>query len=176
MKYSIFYLIKGPAEKYQQKLVKEVGPMFGENYMVENSLPAHITLHSPFELKSIKHLEELLNNFSKKHNKSKIKIEGFGNFKRFVAFLKTQFSKEGMKLQKELARELEKINIPSHKFDKKFKPHATISYGNTPETFSKIWDYLKKLENPKFEVEFDNLTIMKKSRNKWIIHKKFELK
>ena len=63
MKYSIFYLIKGKAGKHQQKLVKEVGPKFGENYMIENPLHSHIALKSPFEIKDIKPLEKLLKEF-----------------------------------------------------------------------------------------------------------------
>ena len=176
MKYSIFYVIKGPARKYQQKLVKKVGPMFGENYMIENPLPAHITLHSPFELKDVKSLEKVIDHISKKHNKSRIKFDGFGNINKFVIFLKPYFSKGGLVLQKELIKELENINIYSHVFDKKFKPHSTISYSNSPETFNKIWTYLNKLEKPIFDLELDNITIMKKSKNRWVIHKEFKLK
>lgn len=175
MKYSIFYLIRGEAGKYNQKLVKKVGPMFGENYMVENPLPAHVVLKYPFETNNIKIVEDLLKEFVKDKKPSKISIEGFGNFRRFVAFMKTKFSPEARKIQKQLIKALEKIGIEPQEFDKKFKPHATIAYGNKKETFDGIWDYLKTLRKPRFNMVLDNIAIMKKGKP-WKVYREFKIK
>lgn len=177
MRYALVYLIRGKAEKYHQKLVKEVGPKFGEKYMMENPLPSHITLKSPFELDNSIELENMLNVFSKKHKSVKIKINSFGNFRRFVAFLKISLPKQVFKIQKDLLREVKKVDgVTLHEFDIQWKPHATISYGNTKNSFDKIWSYIQKLEKPNFESVFDNITILKKPKKLWKIHKIYKLK
>lgn len=177
MKYVLVYLIRGKAERYHQKLVKEVGPKFGERYMIENPLPSHITLKSPFELDNSKELETLLKMFSNKHKSVKIKIDSFGNFRRFVAFLKISLPKQVIKIQKELLREVKKVEgINLHEFDLKWKPHATISYGNTKDSFDKIWSYIQTLEKPNFELEFDNITILRKPKKLWKVYKIYKLK
>lgn len=177
MKYSIFYIMKGKAGRYNKKLVKEVGPKFGENYMIENPLPPHITLKYPFGTKNIKKVEGVLSDFVKKYKPSKIKMIGFGHFQRFVIFLKFELSKSAIKTQRELIKELGKIkNVRIQEHDKKWHPHATISYGNTKKSFNEIWNYLKKLNKPKFELMFDNITIMKKSGKCWKVYRRFKLK
>jgi len=177
MRYVIVLLIKGEAGEYHNNLVKTVGPKFQENYLVENPRPSHITLKSPFELKDSEELEKTLKKFVETHKKSEFKINGFDNFRKFVAFLKCEFSPECRKIQKELVNILEKnLNLTPDRFDAEFTPHITISYGNTPETFEKIWSHLKKLLSPEFNLEFDNITILKKPHNLWEVHKEFELK
>lgn len=175
MKYAVVYLIRGKAGKYQQKLVRDIGPKFGENYMIENPLPAHVTLKSPFETKSSKKLESVLEEFSEKYHSSDIKIRGFGNFNKFVAYMNVKFSKSAFKLQKDLIKKISKLGIPANEYDKKHKPHATIAYGNTKESFDKIWNYLKTLTKPKFDLKFDNITILKKEKY-WKIYKVYEIK
>ena len=177
MKYSIFYLIKGKAEKYHQRLVKEVGPKFGERYMIENPLPSHITLKSPFETDNIKEIERLLKEFVKKHKKSKIEIRGFGNFDRHVAFLKIKPSKQAVQIQKELLKGIKKIDgVNVNEFDIKWHPHSTVAYGNTKESFNGIWKYLKTLAKAQFELNFDNITVMKKQGDRWKVHRGFKIR
>ena len=177
MEYVVVYLIRGKEEKYHQKLVKEVGPKFGETYMIENPLPSHITLKYSMNLNSPKELEKVLKLFAEKHKSSKIKIDGFGNFKKFVIFLKIKLSKSSIKLQKELLKEVKKIKgVKMHDFDVKWKPHATIAYGNTKKSFDNIWNYLKTLEKPNFELKFDNITILRKPIKFWKIYKTYRLR
>ncbi len=177
MRYSIFYLIGGETKKYQQNLVKEVGPKFGEKYVLESKLPAHITLKAPFDIEKINELEKILGAFVKNHKSSKINVVGFDNFNRFVAFLKFEFSKSALRIQKEMINELSKINgIEINEYDKKWHPHATISYGNNKKSFDGVWNYLSELDKPKFELMFDNITLMKKSGKYWNVHKRFKLK
>lgn len=177
MKYAIFYLLKGEAKKYRDKLVREVGPRFGERYVLDSKLPAHVTLKTPFITKDIIKIENLLREFSKKHKSQEIEITGFGNFNEFVTFLKFNFPEPAKKIQKELIKELtgiKEVNIKKH--DKIWHPHATISYGNTEKSFKNIWNYLGKLDKPYFKLKFDNLTIMKKQGKYWKIYREFKLK
>lgn len=178
MKYSIFYLLSGEAKKYNQKLINETAEISGERYIIEVSkLPPHVSLKSSFELKDSKELEKVLKDFTKKHKKAKIKVRGFSNFRRFVAFIKTDFSPEAKKIQKELVLTLKKeLKIESSEHDLKFKPHVTICYGNTKETFDILWNHLKKLKKPEFDLEFDSLALMKKSGTRYKLYKEFRLK
>ncbi len=176
MRLSVFYLIKGECNRYIQRLTREVGPKFGENYLVENPLPSHITLKSPFIVSSSKKIEKVIEEFVKRQKKSEIIIRGFGNFDRFVAFLKPTSIKPVLKIQKGLVNKLEEAGIKPHPFDKKFHPHSTIAYGNKKETFDKIWDYLQTLEKPEFKLSFDNISLMKKVGKRWKVYREFKLK
>jgi len=177
MKYVVVYLLRGKVQEYHEKLMKEVGPKFGEDYMIKNPIPAHITLKSPFYLKNVNVLERTLKSFVRKYKPSRIEIRDFGNFDRFVSFLKIKFSKESKTMHKRLLKELTKISgVELREFDINFKPHATIAYGNKKQTFDKIWEYLNKLNKPHFNLKFDNLTILKKPRKFWKIHKIFEIR
>ena len=177
MKYVLVYLIRGKAERYHQSLVRSVGPKFGENYMIENPLPSHITLKSPFKTRKIKDLEKTLYEFSKEHTATKMQIDGFGNFRKFVIFLRIKFSERSKQIQKDLLKAIKKIKgVEIHEFDKKHKPHATIGYGNNKKNFKEIWNYLMNLDKPKFNLKFDNITILKKPKKYWIIHKIYKLR
>jgi 2'-5' RNA ligase len=178
MKLDLVYLLKGKAGQYNKKLIKIVGPKFGENYMVENPLPPHITLKYPFEVSDIKKLDKLLKNFVSNRKAPSLELSGFGNFRRFVAFLKPKLSRSAINFQKELIKIIKKEGFSIHKHDTPFKPHATIAYGNTKETFDKIWNYIKILKTPKFYIKLDNITILKEQPNDkpWKIYKEFKIK
>tara|TARA_Y100000310_G_scaffold137432_1_gene136286 strand:+ start:6670 stop:7200 length:531 start_codon:yes stop_codon:yes gene_type:complete len=176
MKYVIVYLIKGKAEKYHQALVKNVGPRFGEMHLIDNPLPSHVTLKAPFSSDNIEGLENVLKGFVERQKLCKVKINGFGEFDRHVAFMKTKFSEGAKDIQKELIKELEQMGIKPHEFDRKHHAHATIAYGNTKKSFDDIWDYLKTKEKPEFDLGFDNITILRKPRKYWEIYKEFRIK
>ena len=175
MKYAIVYLIRGKAEKYHQKLVREVGPKFGENYLLENPLPSHVTLKSPFRTNKIKKIELLIRAFVKKQHQYGILMGNFGNFRKFVIFSKTKFSRPARKIQKNLIKELKKLKgLKFQRYDLHFKPHATIAYGNTKINFNLIWNYLKKKNKQKFNLKFDNISIIRKPKY-WEIYKIYKI-
>jgi 2'-5' RNA ligase len=178
MKVDLVYVIKGRPGQYIQNLVKTVGPKFGENYMVENPLPPHITLKYAFNVQDVKKLEKLLEDFVSKRKAYELELKGFGNFRRFVAFLKPELSNSARNLRRDLLAVLKKEGFSAHKYDLPFKPHATIAYGNTKETFDKIWDYLKTLKTPYFRLKLDNITILREENDDspWKIHKEIKIK
>jgi 2'-5' RNA ligase len=176
-KYVLVYLTRGEVEKYHNQLVSEVGPKFGENFMIGNPRPSHVTLKSPFYMENTSKIEAVLEKFVKKQKSSEIKIVDFGNFHERVAFLKTDFSAAGKEMQKELLSELKDFpELEFGEFDLKWHPHLTIAYGNVPETFEKIWEYLQTLSKPKFDLKFDNISLLKKVQNRWEVYKIFEIK
>jgi len=177
MKVVIVYLIKGEMQKYQKRLIKKTANLSGERYLAyDNSLPEHITIKIPFRIKNFKKLENLLSEFASNQKRYPVKVRKFGNFRKFVAFLKTDFSRGAKKVQKNLVKTLYKeYRLSSQDHDINWNPHATLVYGNTPESFKIIWRYLKSLEKPKFDFEFDNITILKKPKRLWKVHKVFKI-
>lgn len=178
MKYAIFYLLEGKAKKYNEKLMKETAKISGERYILDVSkFPSHVSLKNSFEFDNFNKLDNFLKDFVKKHKKAKININGFDNFRKFISFLKTNFSKDAKKLQKDLIKELDKkLGIKPTENELKYKPHATICYGNTKETFNIIWNYLQKQKKPKFNLKLDNLTLFYKPKDRWIVRKRYEIK
>lgn len=176
-RYSVVYLPRGEATELNAKLVKEVGPKFGENYVIEHPRPPHITLKSPFEIADSTKLEETIKEFVKTQKAADVSIEGFDNFRRFVAFMKVNFDENAMNIQKNLLKELLKLDeIYPKDTDLAFNPHFTVAYGNTEESFDGIWEYLQLLPPFKFNLKLDNITILKKVNDLWEVYKTFEIK
>jgi len=177
MKYYIAFIIKGSASKYHQKLVKEVGPKFGERRIVDQKNKSHITLKYSFETDNIEEIENIIKKVVKNHNKQKIVFGGFGNFKRFVAYWNPELSKDATAIQKDLIKELRKLKwLEIEGRDSQWKPHSTISFGFSKKSFVGIWNYLNSLEKKEFIVYLDNITILKKPRKYWKIYKSFKIR
>ncbi|MFA5953211.1 MAG: 2'-5' RNA ligase family protein [Candidatus Pacearchaeota archaeon] len=178
MKYIIVYLIRGEAGKYHKMLVNN----FSKKFKIKNlnyHIQTHITLKYPFETKNIKDIEKVLMNFSKVQKSSLIKIKKIGHFRNHVLYLKTEFSKDSKLLFSNLIKIL--INIPrmrERKIDLIARDnfHATLGYAKSEVQFKEMWDFLKT-KHFKFNVLFDNITILKKNdKDRWRIHKIFEIK
>lgn len=177
MKVVLVYLIKGEAQKYQKRLIKQVADISGERYVAyDNPIAQHITLNSPFRVRSTRKLESLLEKFAAEKDSIPMRISGFGNFKRFVAFLKLDIPRGVRNIQKELIEMTrDELNVKPNAYDLKWHPHATVAYGNTKASFNKIWHYLKEQNKPEFDVEFDNITILRKPKKLWEVHKIYGL-
>lgn len=173
----IVYLPSKEVTKYNQQLVEEVGPKFAENYLIENPRPPYITLKSPFYMEDTSTMETALANFVKKCKPAEVELDGFGSFNSKVSYLKINFSAEAIQIQKELLKEISNFKeIYLKEFDTEFKPHLTVAYGNTPEIFDNIWEYLQQMPQPNFKMKFDNITLLKKVKNEWQIYKEFKIK
>ena len=175
-KYCIVFLPSKEVSEYNQKLVDEVGPKFAETYLIDNPRPPHITLKSPFYMEDTSAMETALAKFVKKCKSAEVEVGGFGSFHSKVSYLKTEFSPEAMQIQKDLLKEILPFKeVYLKEFDSEFKPHITVAYGNTPEIFDNIWEYLQQLPQPKFKIKFDNVTLLKKVKNEWQIYKEFDI-
>lgn len=173
----IVHLLRGEAGKYHEDLVKTIGPKFNESYLIENPRPSHFTLKAPFWADDIAIVEDLLEEFVKTQKSQSISVGGFGNFRDKVVFLNSEFSEDAIKIQKDLIEELRKIRgFPLDRHDLAFTPHLTVGYGNTPESFKGIVEYLNSLPEKKFETKFDNITLLKKNKNVWEVYKIYEMK
>jgi len=175
-KYVIVYLIKGIANKYQKKLIKDLAKLSKETHVLEKNVPPHITLKYSLKPNNIKETEKLIETFTKNQKPFEFNLNKFDNFNKFVTFLKPDKLVKIKKIQKSLLSELSNLkDIEFIEFDLNFHPHVTLCYGNTPDTFNKIWKYLQNLSKPNLKLSFNNITILKKPKDKWIIHKEYKI-
>jgi len=183
MKYAIFYRLKGQAQKTHQRLIKTIGPKFGENFVVEHPIPSHITLKYTFQTTQIKKTEKAIKDFLKTQKPQKFRITGFGYFNRpkyDVIYLKVVFSKQIQKIRLGLVERVKSEkgikDLHPRKFDKDPRPHITIVNRIHKKNFNKIWNYLKTQKKPHFNLNFDAIALMKKPKDYWLLYKEFKIK
>ena len=178
MKYVVVYLIKGKAKKYQTSLTNKLSRKFNLKNLNKSIMP-HLTLkyfNQPVDGNKLNQLEIALDNFSKKVNQFEFNLFGFGNFDEKVIFIKTQ-NKNLDKLYRKFTSELNKLKwIKWRKYEKmKHNFHATLNYINGRKQFKEILKHLSD-RNPNYKLKFDNIAILTKPKDKWIIYKEFKIK
>ncbi|MEK6898508.1 MAG: 2'-5' RNA ligase family protein [Nanoarchaeota archaeon] len=171
----IVCLIKGYAGKYHNSLVKEISSNFGTNDLSQR-IPPHVTIKSPFFTKNINEIEEVIYDFSKKLKKSSFNLEGFDHFRKNVIFINVIANDYIINIARnlmELLRKIKGITFSEYE-DKQIHYHATIAYCESEKIFNAIWSYLSN-KRPEYNVYFNNITILKKVKDKWKIHKEFDI-
>ena len=177
MEYVVVYLLRGEIAEFHQRKIKELARKFDEYYLMEKKRPSHITLKYNFTTNNITEVEKMLKIFSEIHNSTKIRINGLIEFRKRVIGFKVDFSKEARNVYKDLRNELKKLSLGKwSEFDnigKKF--HFTLVYASSLKKFRVIYEYLNK---DKFDcnLKLDNITILRKSKKYWKVHKVYELK
>ncbi|MFH1501050.1 MAG: 2'-5' RNA ligase family protein [archaeon] len=176
MNYRIVYLLKGESKKYAEKLIKDVVKKFNVNYCYSGKQPAHITLKYRFETNNVRKVEKLIGDVCKNSKSSYFEIGGIGNFTKHALILKVKPSKEMIKFEKDLVKALKDYNGDLGKYDNSLYKnfHVGIAHHGIEDKFSEIKSYLKRF-NKKFKVKFDKIYLIKKTKNKWIIKKKYTL-
>lgn len=181
MQYIINCLLRGPVEKYQHDLVREIYKKFGLNITKEENLATHFTLKYWFETEDIKEIEKIIQIFCKTHKKTPVCVGGFGSFSPKIIFINVKLSDEAKKIFFEFISDLKKVKwMPWDKYDaENLHFHSTIA----EECNEKLKDILRFIKNKEkyFDCLFDNITILKlvgKKQNfkKWKIHKTFFMK
>lgn len=177
MIYFIAYLIEGDAKKYHERLCKKVSENFDIDKIVKSEIPPHITLKAPFETNNIEVVEEVIGNFAKKiENKPELTYGNFGSFKENVVYVDIQ-SKSDFE---ELIKDFHKTLLENFKWmqfydtEKLLNFHATVAVGrNTKKNFHEINKFLENLPECEFELDFDNIAILKNENGIWKIHRVF---
>lgn len=176
MKYFIGYLIKGQAKEYQEELINKISEKFNIRNLNEH-VPAHFTIKSPFNTNDIKHVEKILKRFCSKEKTFKIRINNIGNFNRRVVYLGGEFSSESTGTFRRLADKLR--TIPWMRFEKydllEDNFHSTLARAKDSNQFKEIMNFLYE-ERPDLDADFDNITIFQKGKDNWKVYKKFPLK
>ena len=176
MKYLIGYQIKGEARIYQEKLIEKICKNFKVSNLNEH-IPAHFTLKSPFETKNINLIERLLKDFSNKEKSSYNKINGIGSFNERIIYLNGILSHEAKNTFRGLISELQKIDwMEFGDYDlREDNFHSTLARAKDKKQFYNIMDFLSK-EKPYFKMNFDNIAIFEKTNDHWEVYKEFKIK
>lgn len=176
MRFVIVCLIKGEALKYHEKCVSDV--CF--KYKVSaQKLPAHFTIKAPFETDNIYEIENIVQNFVDLRHKENITIDGIGHFGFSTIYMNINLNDSALELYKDFIHELKKLDFLEWRgpHDGQGKNlHATIVTHLNEEKFNEIWDYVKLKYDPKFNLCFDNISILKWDKYKWVTYKQFILK
>ncbi len=175
MIYFIGYLVKGEAQRYHHKICSELANKFGIKYLPA-TIPSHLTLKAPFETNNIKSVEEKIENFLIDTKKTKLKLNGIGHFGKNVIFIDAKPSKEMIDTHKKLISKLKEIKGLQWKEleNKGFQFHLTVATKGIKLKFDEMWKYLTNL-NPSYNLEFDNIAILKYENGKWIVYKEYEI-
>lgn len=174
MRYYVGHLIKGGVADYYKEITTDLAKRFGIKNLSETK-PPHLTFKAPFESESIETFEKEIGEVASRQKMSQFFIEGFGCFdlESKTVFLTV---KPDPKLQiktNDIARALAYFGE-----NRKFVPdplylHISIARYLDSELSQKIWDYVVTLSVPRFEVEFDSLTLFVNQDNCWKIKSTF---
>ena len=178
-KYVIVFLLKGNIKKDHKNLADRLAKKY-KLRSVSETVDAHITLKGFRTLLNqykVKDIEELLKQFCKNHSEVKLQLKGISNFGRRVIFMDVIPSYEMKKIYNDFTREMDKIGwMEWNEFDKeRIHFHATLVEGKEDlEEFDDILDFAKK-EKPEFNLKMDNISILTKPKDRWVLYKRFKL-
>jgi len=162
--YLIEFRFHGYAKKYARDLIHEVARNFQVRGVTRNRAVPHITLFGPFTTRyESKMVSEVLN-VGKRFTLVPFTVRGFDYFDKEhkVIYLDINPSAELKELRRELAQRLDKIS-DSQLWDnqKQFKFHSTVAFKDIDKKFSRIWEYIKKREEPNIKQHLLRITILK---------------
>lgn len=175
MKYFIGHLISGSAREYHHDLCIRLSELFDIRYLPD-TIPSHVTLKAPFDAAEISGVEAILDGFSREQKKPKIKLEGIGHFNNRVIFIDSKPSNEMVEMHKRLFSKLKQLNwMKFGDFEgDNAHFHVTVASKGIEDKFDKLWIYAKK-ENPSFELDVDNISILKHENGRWKVYRQYNL-
>lgn len=174
MRYVIVCLLENEILEFHKELVKDVCAKFNSK---PQRLAAHFTIKAPFDTENIHEVEAIANDFALSKKKAKMKINGFDCFRNNVVFMKINPSSEALQLHQEFIDELKKIswlNWKQHEDETKIF-HCTIVSRLNEQNFTSIWNYVNNFY-PEFEFFFDNISILKWEKDRWVTYKSYKIK
>ena len=179
MRHIIVHLVRGEASQVHIGITKDLTEKF-DTFPLHNRISPHLTLKRWFELDEVgmAKIYETLGAFSKAHRQSNYKIQGFGSFNKDVIYEDIQPSPEMTSSLADLRKRLHEVeNLTFDEFDEVDELHATVVMGALkPFNFDEIWDYLSKGKYPDFNMKFDNIAVLKKESNMWVVDRVWEIK
>ena len=159
--YQIGYLADGEVQKYYETLTLDLSRRFGVEDL-SHKVPAHLTLKYPFASDDTTEIEKRIDDFTFGKNPIPFIINGFDRFEnnKGTIFLSINQSAELSAFVKDCITELGNLN-EVRKFDPNdYKLHLSVARHLRPETSDLICNYLATIPKPRFELSFDNLTIL----------------
>ncbi|HTE48445.1 MAG TPA: 2'-5' RNA ligase family protein [Candidatus Paceibacterota bacterium] len=178
MRHIVAHLIRGEAREAHENITKDLTLKFDTFPLHDRILP-HLTLKRWFEMdgKGMETLYKCLDNFANSHKQSDYSLSGFGNFRKDVIYVDVIPSQKMSQDVLDLTDRLHEIpELTFDEFDNGSDFHATVAFGALkPFDYDQIWNYLKTIEQPNFKMKFDNVAILKKPIDKWIVDRVWEI-
>jgi 2'-5' RNA ligase len=175
-RFIIASVIKGEAAAYHQKLVDAVAAKFG---LRKINSPSHITLKDSFYLQETAAIEQVIaESVLALKQVGEIAIDGIGNFRSEIFYMHAELDHHAKAIFRNLLTNLHTITgLQWDQFDVMDRQfHLTITNKATASNSQQIAEFLQNFK-PKFKLQFDNISILKKldDQRKWIVHREFGL-
>lgn len=180
MRHIIVHLIRGEAGKAHENITKDLTKKF-DSFPLHNRIQPHLTLKRWFELdnEGMDVLYKKLDDFVNSHHQTNYSLKGFGNFGSDVIYVDVVASQELLSDLRDLNNELHTIQgLTFDEFDAiENDLHATVAMGALkPFDYEEIWNYLNAGPIPHFDMKFDNIAVMKRDADRWVIDRVWEIK
>ena len=174
MRYVLVCLIKGEALNFHETLVSKICSNFN---VKRQRLPAHFTIKAPFETERIKEVENILEEFSRKHSKNELKIKDFNHFRDAVVYMDIHPSKDALQTHDDFIDSLKTLTWLDwkHNEGKGKVLHCTLVSKLPHWKFKDIWDFVNQ-HDCDFNAYFDNISILRWDKDRWVTYKEYKLK
>ena len=175
MTYFIGYLGTEEVNKYYRSITADLAGRFGVKYLAEN-VPPHITLKYPFDSDDLSSIEGTLVDILKDKKPIPFSISSFDEFKGKEGTIFLSIDKNPA-LQSFIKDSIIKLGKESdyYAFGNEFHLHMSIARSLDSEKARLVWEYLKTLPKPYFDLLFDNLTVFIFDSGVWKIKKTFKI-
>ncbi|MCK9345143.1 MAG: 2'-5' RNA ligase family protein [Candidatus Pacebacteria bacterium] len=174
-RYFIAHLLAAPVAKYHEGLVRELAEKF-DLKMSSGYFPTHITLKAPFEAddEEIPAVRQALQETTQTSVAPGYTICGFGHLGRRVITLDVVHSREAEYMHDRLIKKLKAIPFltwGSH--EPIMHLHITLAKKDIEPKFDKVWEYLKQKETPAFHRSLDNIVLLRKENDAWVVDSQY---
>ncbi len=169
--YLIEFRFHGYAKKYAKRVIFDVSKKFGVKGVTKKRVVPHITMYGPFTTSNYKNITTRVERVAKNYDLVSFRVKGFNYFdneRNKVIYLDIEPSEELKNLRYDLAQELRKISRTKSLEDKKGKDdfyfHATVAFKDIDRKFDRVWNYIKRKEEPNIHQHLVRITILKGRR------------
>lgn len=175
MRYFIAYILNGEAAAYDKEVGDGLARAFGLKELSKKT-PRHITLKYPFITDDkIEEVERILEKFVIGRKPTPLQLGGIGSFDGRVVFMDVKGTIETKQMIDALATELGRLPwMTFDQYDGGVHLHSTLAYAENEEMFRGMMEYVAKVDKH-FDIFVDNICILKREPEKWVIHKKYKL-
>lgn len=180
MRHIIVHLIRGEAGEAHEAITRDLTEKF-DTFPIHDRIVPHLTLKRWFELDGagMESVRNMLDMFAAAHTQSDYRLHGYGHFGEDVIYVDVKPSAEMSAIARDLMKSLHSIEgMTFDEFDGVEDDfHATVVMGALkPFSYAQIWDYLNAKEAMDFNMKFDNIALLKREADKWVVDQVWELK
>jgi 2'-5' RNA ligase len=166
--YLLEFRLSGLARNYVKTIALNIGRTFGVKGVTRKRIVPHISMVGPFTTNDEKRLVREVVNVSRRYELVTYRFNGYRSFGNWlvgnrVLAVKIEPSQELQSFQSSLVDVLEDFCELS-KYDKKWKPHATLAFKDIDAKYNQIKDYLNHSKCPEIQNYVLRITLLKNSK------------